>query len=295
MKPFTRLEIPGKWVLSGEHSVLRGVEAVALPHPEYRLKLEWQEAEGWGFEVVPIDADSMVRAMIGQIERKTRLDLISRLSGRLTMKSTIPVGSGLGSSAALCVGVVRWLNETVLKEALLSELETATELEDVFHGKSSGMDVAVVSRARAIRFVSGQAPVELELKRLPHFTFHDTGRRSSTRRCIEIVQALRERDPKRFAEIDARMGEASRLALQGLELFPSSNDAGLERLTRAMDLGQACFEDWDLGPAGAQAQMEELRRRGALAVKLTGAGLGGFLVALWGASARDFQENERKA
>ena len=33
--------IPGKWVLAGEHSVLRGASAIALPHPEFSLAFDF--------------------------------------------------------------------------------------------------------------------------------------------------------------------------------------------------------------------------------------------------------------
>jgi galactokinase len=48
-----------------------------------------------------------------------------------------------------------------------------------------------------------------------------------------------------------------------------------------MDLGQSCFEEWELVPESFTVIEEKLKNEGALAVKLTGAGAGGFVVALW--------------
>lgn len=282
MKSIT-IEVPGKWVLSGEHAVIRGARALALPHPEARLRLDWQAAPRWDFEIQPVEVDSIVRSMLSEVEKRSGVDLISRLEGRLSLKSSIPLGAGFGSSAALCVGVVRWLNETALSGMRVPELDFATRLEDAFHGKSSGMDIAAVASGRPICFQRGREARLLDLKRLPVFTFHDTGRRAATRACVEQVESLEVREASRFQEIDRRMDQATGFALEALESYQLGVDrvGALEALSDAMELGQSCFRDWDLMPLGAQKKIDELKGQGALAVKLTGAGLGGFLVALW--------------
>ena len=48
-----------------------------------------------------------------------------------------------------------------------------------------------------------------------------------------------------------------------------------------MALAQQCFETWGLVTPELIEQKYELLKQGALGVKLTGAGLGGFWVALW--------------
>ena len=42
--PFTT-RVPAKWVLVGEHSVLRGGQAVAMPYPELGLSLSYEPAD----------------------------------------------------------------------------------------------------------------------------------------------------------------------------------------------------------------------------------------------------------
>jgi mevalonate kinase len=48
-----------------------------------------------------------------------------------------------------------------------------------------------------------------------------------------------------------------------------------------MAWSQECFEGWGLLPPEAKALARELKAQGALATKLTGAGSGGMIVALW--------------
>jgi mevalonate kinase len=270
--------VPGKWVLTGEHAVLRGAAAIALPHPEYGLRFQAEMAPESHFE--PETMEPVLQKLFS---------LSAELLGRsdvpsvgIRVHNAIPLGAGLGSSAALCVAVTRFLSAQgwINREKIA---EHATRLEDHFHGKSSGMDVAATHAGRPILFTRGQAPEPLELSELPTFTFHDTGLRMETKKCIAQVQELRERDPVRAEILDQRMCDAGAQALQGLKSFArGEHEAGLALLSQAMSDGQSCFEEWGLMPESAVALKRKLLDDGARAVKLTGAGGGGYLVALRG-------------
>lgn len=272
--PF-EIRVPGKWVLAGEHSVLRGGTAVALPHPEFGLTLTFQPQVWEGLSVAPLDAEPVLRDLLGSIEG------LRAPVGSLQIESTIPIGAGLGSSAALCIAVSRWLSEPLgLSEGDL--LEFATRLEHRFHGKSSGMDIAVIASEAPIRFAMASGPQPLGVKQLPKFTFHDTGVRSRTSDCIRKVEALRDREPQLARGADEAMSEASRLSVDGLTQFDAGDrELGLRTLAQAIRKAQECFQAWGLVPVEAQKIEKDLLSQGALAVKMTGAGGGGMMVALW--------------
>ena len=145
------------------------------------------------------------------------------------------------------------------------------------------MDVAAISAGEAISFVRGGGVSPLGVKRLPTFTFHDTGLRSKTSDCGLRVNRYREADPFRGARVDELMAEASLLAMEGLVLFDSGQcEEGLRLLVESMRKSQECFYCWDLVPDEVCRLEKQLLAQGALAVKVTGAGGGGMLVALWG-------------
>ncbi len=276
------IRVPGKWVLTGEHAVLRGETALALPHPEWSLHLSFMPAPGdsehRGLEVEPEAARELIHLIIASFG--PRLPFVP--AGKLQIQSSIPIGAGLGSSAALCVAITEWLREPL--RARPEEVRgLATELEHRFHGKSSGMDVAVVLERRPILFRRGEAPELLELEGgLPRFTFHDTGLRARTQDCVEKVEAFRERSPVASREVDEAMGLATRLATEGLQAYgrlPSLDS--LQKLAQGINQAQECFRAWDLDPIEAQNLRNSLIQQGALAAKLTGAGAGGMIVALW--------------
>jgi mevalonate kinase len=275
--------VPGKWVLAGEHSVLRGATAVALPHPEFALTLKYEPRRGEALRTQPAQAERAVRDLLVGLADSWEADGKSfpRLEGVLSIESDIPIGAGLGSSAALCVALTRWLSDP-LKIRREEQFDFARQLEHHFHGRSSGMDVAVVSAGEPIAFGIERGARPLGVKKLPKFTFHDTGLRARTSECVYRVERLREEMPVQGVKADEVMGTASRLAMEGLSLFDRGASAeGIEQIARAMMQARECFYGWGLVPGEAKRIEDELLAQGAKAVKLTGAGGGGFVVALW--------------
>jgi len=262
----------GKWVLVGEHSVLRGAVAVALPQRDFRLKLTFEP--GAAFSIEPREVQTLVEGLLLSLSERLPL-------GHLTIESSIPMGAGMGSSAALCVALTRWMSQhLLLPEGQVCEL--ATGLEHQFHGKSSGMDVAVIHTGEPITFAMGRGPQPLGVKKIPLFTFHDTGIRSRTSDCVSKVEQFRTSSPVLAKQVDDAMGEASRLAVEGLIQYDLGQSAnGLQLIQQAMQKGRECFLAWDLVPEAARRLEERILRQGALAVKITGAGGGGMVVALW--------------
>lgn len=274
-------QAPAKWVWSGEHSVLRGATAIAFPHPDLSLRLTF-EPGGERFEVDPESARSVVEDLLHLIQDEQNEDgrEFHFPPGKLRIESSIPTGAGLGSSAALCVAMARWLSEPLgIPEAGL--LDFATHLEHRFHGKSSGMDVAVCAIEKPVSFVRGRGPTLLRAPNFPRVSFHDTGLRASTSECIRRVEAQRVEDPVSSIRADEFMSRASRLTLEALASLEKDRDKSVGQLAEAMRLAHEAFLIWALVPGAVQRQIQDLLRQGALAAKLTGAGGGGFVVALW--------------
>lgn len=279
-----QIQVPAKWILAGEHAVLRGATAVALPHPEMQLEIRFDpQGSCGGLKVSPQEGSQEILDLISAIRDRWESEdrVFPKLEGHLEVKSSIPIGAGLGSSAALCVAISRWLSEPlgISKKDLF---EFAIQLEHRFHGRSSGLDIAVISAREPISFVANRGARPLGIRKIPRFTFHDTELRARTSECVIRVEKLREEDPALAMRLDEAMSAASRFALEGLVLYDSgSQTQGLEQVKRGMMQAQECFRSWQLVPGAAHRMERKLLAEGALAVKLTGAGGGGFLVALW--------------
>ncbi|NDF15937.1 hypothetical protein EB061_11560 [bacterium] len=290
------VEVAAKWVLSGEHAVLRGADALAFPLPEFGLRLFSQPTDSSGPGVSPTGFEQQNLALLRRAFDFLGVPEDRRVKVAIEITSDIPVGAGLGSSAALCVAIARLAIH--LSGASAERLiPLATCLEDVFHGKSSGMDVSVIAIGRPILFSRTEgARAFPETGAMPRFEFEDSGLRGKTRDCIERVEEWQAAHPDRVQELDSRMREATRLAAEGLQRFQAGlmkggsmeGDVreGEAMIQRSMNLAQGCFETWGLVTPELLAQKKEILGRGALAVKLTGAGLGGFWISLWASEGR---------
>ncbi|MBC7691014.1 MAG: hypothetical protein H7222_04545 [Methylotenera sp.] len=278
--PKYQVRVPGKWVLAGEHTVLRGGGAVALPHPDFFLSAEFMPGRTGKLVITPPPAVQVIEELLHAVQ--DQVQTFSLPEGNFRLESTIPLGAGLGSSAALCVAITRWLAEP-LQIPKAEQFEFARSLEHRFHGQSSGMDIAVALAGEPIAFSMDGGGRPLGIKRLPRFTFHDTGVRARTSDCVRKVRELRESSPVLAMKIDELMSQAARDCTEGLIRFDSCmNDSeALEILARGLTHGQEAFAHWQLVPEGTENLIEQLRNQGALAAKLTGSGGGGYVVALW--------------
>lgn len=276
MYPFEAVA-SGKWILLGEHSVIRNFPALVFPLRSKKLRLRFSA----DFDSPPTNSalgNACRRALIGArrfYEAKGKNFHFPE--GNFELKSSIPISAGLGSSAALCVAIGRLLqHEGIAQEAELFEL--CRTMEDEFHGTSSGMDLAVILANRPLLFQRQAAPQNVQMNWTPKIGLFDTGIRSSTQESVEKVKRRFDTEKETMEQLDQNMAEAVLTALRALSLDESR---GLPLLVEAVDKAQNCFSSWDLIPTPVQKQMDELKSQGALAVKPTGSGAGGFLLSVW--------------
>ena len=280
MSPFTTRTY-GKWILSGEHTVLRGGEALVFP-----LKSQWLD---WKF--IPNDTGSL-NVVIPQgypeefkllfwsvFEKACALSHVEgkKFSGTLEMRAQILVGSGLGASATLCVALTRWFQEMGLV-AQDAAFNFAKQLEDVFHGESSGVDVAVVLSESGLVYKRNEKPQSFQPQFQPNWYLSHCGEKGITKECVNKVKSLESRDQKKFIEIDEQMKQVTKLCKEALS---SNTMKSSLQLQLALDMGRECFEQWGLVTPALKKHMDLLQTSGAIAMKPTGSGGGGFVLSLW--------------
>lgn len=201
---------------------------------------------------------------------------LNTLSGHFHLYNDIPIGVGMGASAALCVAMARWFAAQQLLDSP-SIPDFAKSLENLFHGKSSGLDIAGVAANSGIYFKQGLiTPIQQEWT--PYWTLSSSGQIGITSHCIHQVQALWESDTTKAMEIDNRMKDSVAKAQTALE---QDSPVSLELLSTAINEAAACFKAWGLISENLQQHMRKLQDAGALAVKPTGSGGGGYVLSLW--------------
>lgn len=270
----------GKWILAGEHSVLRGVPALVFPIRSRNLELNYSKGpQSLELQLVGDHGKDLQLLVWGVLEKACELKKISRadLKGTLLLESSIPVGAGMGASAALCVAVTRWLGFWGYVDE--SEYyEFARSLENLFHGESSGVDIAVALSGEGLRFVRNGEKKPLTATWKPHWYISYSGKRGVTVDAVNKVKDLILKNPDLGEKLDLQMAKAVEIAEQALML---DSQAGFAVLAEAIELAGQCFEQWGLNDGEPRAHIEWLRKNGAMAVKPTGSGGGGYVLSLW--------------
>jgi mevalonate kinase len=270
----------GKWILAGEHAVLRGSPALVFPVMGKSATLEFTSDEKEvSVQFAGEHGDELRLLFWGVMEKALEMTGRSRaaLLGHFQITNSIPVGAGLGASAALCVGVGRWfLWRGWITEPELPEF--CRQLENLFHGESSGVDIAVALSGEGLRFVRGGERRALATRWKPEWYISYSGKRGVTSECINKVKEIWQRDEVLGRQIDQDMRDAVELAEKALQ---ASSADGFEMLANAINKGRTCFERWGLAGGDTGQHMQALIKKGAYAVKPTGSGDGGYVLSLW--------------
>lgn len=269
----------GKWILAGEHAVIRQHPALVFPVMSKRLRLGFQQNSQAVSAEFSGDYSNDEQNCFWQLLTHgcNLLDhTTSKITGKFFIYNTIPIGAGMGSSAAICAALSRWF----IWQGLLDnkqEYEFACRLENLFHGRSSGLDIAGANTTQGLIFQQGQyAPVEQNWQ--PHWYLSPGNEKSQTSTAVKKVQTLWQRDPVLAEQIDTEMTNSVHSAKQALA---GNEQDGLPLLTKAINQACQCFHQWGLIHSIMQAQIEKLFTAGAIAVKPTGAGTGGYILSLW--------------
>jgi hydroxymethylglutaryl-CoA reductase len=272
-----RGEANGKVILLGEHAVVHGQPAIVVG-----LEL------GVRIEVEPLDAgprrgpggDPRLEQMIDAAA--ARLGIPAAASFAVAIGGELPVAIGLGSSAALCVALVRAL--AAASELRISPAEVAAHahaLEGI--GTPSGVDSTAATYGGVLWFLAGPPPAHepIRLRRDLGLVIALSGTRHETGRTVGGLRQRVAARPDVYRPVLKAIGALVVSARRALE------EGDHELLGELMNMNHALLAACAVSTPQLEETVEMARCCGALGAKLTGGGGGGAVVALAPADPHD--------
>lgn len=278
----------GKTILLGEHAVVYGRAAIAVPVSAVRATVEanslpagegvWIIAEDLGksYRLDQEYEDADAQALQATV-RNTLQQLgvpKEKLALRLVVRSQIPIARGMGSGTAVATALVRALAQHYghhLTSRAISDLVYRTEI--ILHGTPSGIDNTVVAFEKPVYFVRQQVDI-FWVGRPFALLIADTGIPSKTRDTVAAVRKQWEGDRQRCEELFDEIGADVDVAREAIAR------GQVARLGELMNYNQRLLRELDVSSPELDRLVVAALRAGALGAKLSGGGKGGCMIAL---------------
>lgn len=282
---------PGKVILVGEHAVVYGASAIAMPiELGVRVAVSRHKPEGHEGPVLrgvgPFlmgDVTTHASSPGPKILKSALVYLREHFGDELrhvsiVVDGNVPPGRGLGSSASLSVAMIRALfryfsrplSDQVLRQHALA-------LETIFHGSPSGIDHTVVINDQVIGFrreglesLVWPIPLQSSLK----FIIACAGPHDGTKNAVLALAERRKRHASAYERIFRGLHD---IAEDMEKAIKEGHQACLGEL---MNMAQGYLNALSLSTPEMEKLCAIARERGALGAKLTGAGGGGAIIAL---------------
>lgn len=285
--PATTASASAKLILLGEHAVVYGHPAIAIPFSDLRLHVSIEPAilaKPGTLRIISHDLnmDLLFEDMSQDEPIKQMIILLLHFLGvknpptcTLRVRSEIPLGAGFGSSAALSVGILRALSAFLGHPLNEKELVDLSYQSDQFiHGRLSGIDTTVISLEQAIYYQRGHSVESVKPLNSLHFVVADSGARTPTAQSIAYLAGHYEKEKDQTKNKLDAIEEQVKIAKRAMRI------GDRHMLGAAMNANQSLLADLGLSCPELGMLVNAAREAGALGAKLSGGGQGGAMIAL---------------
>ncbi len=253
-----------KIILMGEHSVVYGHPAIALPLKNIEVTCRITA----GDETLKFDmTDPLVTAIFAALE------YLGQEDAQLTylVDSQVPQRRGMGSSAAVAIAAIRAIFDYFDQDLTADLLENlVNQAEMIAHSNPSGLDAKTCLSDRPIKFIRNLGFASLTMNLDAYLVIADTGIHGHTSEAVDKVR----KSGQTALPLLKNLGDLA------LEAEKAIEQADLQALGNAMSQAHGLLARLGVSCPEADHLVQVARSAGALGAKMSGGGLGGCIIAL---------------
>ncbi|MFO8110515.1 MAG: mevalonate kinase [Thermoplasmata archaeon] len=286
----------GKCILFNEHFVVYNIPSIVSAIGDYTLATV-EASDSGGVELID-DRPATPGYKEGKLEHQK--DSLRRIleamnidpdeNLKITLGGNLYCASGVGASAASCTAIARALNQFYdmgLNDDQINDI--AYEGEKGYHGNPSGVDNAASTYGGMIWFVRGKKNTfeSITLEEPMEIVMGNTGKVANTKAAVAGVKERKEKYPERYDEIFRDARQLAHDAREALEEYD------FKKVGELMNRNHSLLQDIEVSDENLDMLVDTARSQGAVGAKMTGGGLGGYMVAL--TPGKELQEKVAKA
>ena len=253
-----------KIILMGEHSVVYGHPAIALPLKNIEVTCRITA----GDETLKFDmTDPLVTAIFAALE------YLGQEDAQLTylVDSQVPQRRGMGSSAAVAIAAIRAIFDYFDQDLTADLLENlVNQAEMIAHSNPSGLDAKTCLSDRPIKFIRNLGFASLTMNLDAYLVIADTGIHGHTSEAVDKVR----KSGQTALPLLKNLGDLA------LEAEKAIEQADLQGLGNAINQAHGLLARLGVSCPEADHLVQVARSAGALGAKMSGGGLGGCIIAL---------------
>ena len=314
-----RASAPGKAILFGEHSVVYGKPAIAVA-VDKRANVTIREGNDDSIHVkIPeLDVYGIIDIETGLISQEN--DLLSQEKGLISLENQdtidagilkfiksaifrtelgsspdhglditvdleIPIGAGLGSSAAVTVATLAAAARYYQQDLSLETLAlTAHQVELEVQGAASPLDTTVSTHGGFLYFTHESGGMKIKPALEMPLVVGYTSQPGNTGILVQQVRKLCNDHPTIIKPIIGLMGDVTNLAREAI------TQGEEERVGELMNINQGLLDALGVNTDELSRLIYHARSAGAIGSKLTGAGGGGSMIAYCPGKTREVLE-----
>ena len=259
-----------KIILIGEHSVVYGYPAIAIPLRKIGIECIVEDAKNSFFYNKINTLSVAIFTALKHLKKEN-----AKIKYKIT--SQIPQKRGMGSSAAVSIAAIRAIFdyfEEDLTDELLEKLVNTAEI--VAHQTPSGLDAKTCLSDKAIKFIKNKEFSYIDLNLDAYLVIVDTGIYGKTSEAIQSVKNLGSKADIPLKKLGDLTDEMAKILTENSKSKSEMIDKAGKIMTKAnTELGKLniTIEKTDLF-------VKTAIENGASGAKISGGGLGGCVIAL---------------